>query len=364
MRITASTVNLKSSQISLKTVESSEQLRQWGLSQGNNSANNPLSGQEPKQKDIFASSFGSNFLSSNTAQGNSGLDQDDAFNQMKNEFIGNVKEEIMKDMIEMITGKKIKILSASDLTDTGNTPPPNQQQAPANPNQTQQPKPQGWGIDYSYKATTTTTSGVAVAASGTVTTANGTTINFSASLQMTNQTTSETSISVKAGDALIDPLMVDLSGSGVKLSDATFSFDLNADGKAETINAPDSQSGFLAYDKNGNGVIDNGSELFGPKSGNGFADLAKYDSDKNGWIDENDAVFNNLKIWQKASDGTDSLTSLKDNGIGAIYLGSTASKFDITNQSIPDVAGIVRQTGLFLRENGPSGFIQEVDLKA
>ena len=52
-----------------------------------------------------------------------------------------------------------------------------------------------------------------------------------------------------------------------------------------------SGSGFLALDKNGNGKIDDGSELFGTKSGDGFADLAEYDSDGNGWIDEKGRVY-------------------------------------------------------------------------
>ena len=60
---------------------------------------------------------------------------------------------------------------------------------------------------------------------------------------------------------------------------------------------------FLALDLNGDGRINNGSELFGALSGNGFADLAQYDSDANGWIDENDEIFQRLKVWSGADDG-------------------------------------------------------------
>ncbi len=365
MRIAMSTINLASSQISGKVTESYEHLRQWGKSfdttQDNHKANGAILQESTKKKDVLTSLNNTNANSSQSIAAISGLNQEDAFTKMKDEFIGNVKEQIMKDMIEMITGKKIKILTASDLSDSNGTSPAT---AAA---QSQKTQPQDWGIDYSYKETTTTTEGVAVAASGTVTTADGKTIDFNASLQMTHQTSTETSISVKAGDALIDPLMIDLSGSGVSLSEATFKFDINDDGTAESIHAPNQQSGFLAYDKNGNGVIDDGSELFGPKSGNGFIDLSKYDSDKNGWIDENDAIFNDLKILQKSSNGSDTLTSLKEIGIGAIYTGTISSKFNITSgtsQFNPTIAGIVQKTGIFLRENGPAGFIQEVDLKA
>lgn len=55
-------------------------------------------------------------------------------------------------------------------------------------------------------------------------------------------------------------------------------------------------SGFLALDRNQNGVVDDGSELFGTQSGDGFAHLALYDQDSNGWIDANDPVFDKLRI--------------------------------------------------------------------
>jgi hypothetical protein len=87
----------------------------------------------------------------------------------------------------------------------------------------------------------------------------------------------------------------------------------------------------------------------------------------NGWIDENDSVFNRLSVWQKSADGTDSLMSLRDSGVGAIYLGHTASRFDLTDTTNPQstsVAGVVRDTGVFLSETGQTGFVQEVDLVA
>ena len=63
-----------------------------------------------------------------------------------------------------------------------------------------------------------------------------------------------------------------------ELSDQTFYFDLDADGKEEEISVLNG-SGYLALDKNGDGVINDGSELFGTKNGDGFADLARYDED-------------------------------------------------------------------------------------
>ena len=63
-----------------------------------------------------------------------------------------------------------------------------------------------------------------------------------------------------------------------EVSDQTFYFDLDADGKEEEISVLNG-SGYLALDKNGDGTINDGSELFGTRNGDGFADLAQYDED-------------------------------------------------------------------------------------
>ena len=89
-----------------------------------------------------------------------------------------------------------------------------------------------------------------------------------------------------------------------ELSDQTFYFDLDADGEEEEISMLKG-SGYLALDKNEDGIINDGSELFGTGNGDGFADLARYDEDGNGWIDENDSIWSKLKIWCKDENGND-----------------------------------------------------------
>lgn len=117
----------------------------------------------------------------------------------------------------------------------------------------------------------------------------------------------------------------------------------------------------MALDSDGDGKINDGSELFGPKTGNGFADLAKYDSDNNNWIDENDPVFERLRIWSKDENGNDRLIALGQKGIGAIYLGNVNTAFDLKNSG-NELQGNLRKTGIFMRENGTVGTIQHVDL--
>lgn len=101
--------------------------------------------------------------------------------------------------------------------------------------------------------------------------------------------------------------------------------------------------------------------MFGTTSGNGFADLAAYDNDGNGWIDEADEIFDKLLIWRKDASGRDELVGLGKAGVGAIYLGSSDTQFSLTNQR-NETNAVIRQSGVFLYENGNVGSIQQLDL--
>lgn len=160
---------------------------------------------------------------------------------------------------------------------------------------------------------------------------------------------------------LTDPLVISLDGTAPQLTDATFEFDLNNDGKTENIGFVSPGSGFLAFDKNGDHIINNGSELFGPGTGNGFSELSAFDEDQNNWIDENDAVFSQLSVWTKDEKGQDKLISLKDAGLGAISLQNAATGFDLTKAD-SELQGRLKNTGIFLFENGKVGAVQEIDL--
>ena len=99
-----------------------------------------------------------------------------------------------------------------------------------------------------------------------------------------------------------DPLIINLNEDIPNLSNDTFSFDLDNDVKCDQISKLKAGNGFLSLDKNGDGVINQGSELFGTLTGNGFKELSQYDEDNNFWIDENDSIFDKLQIWLKNED--------------------------------------------------------------
>ena len=121
-------------------------------------------------------------------------------------------------------------------------------------------------------------------------------------------------------------------------------------------------SGFLALDKNNDGKINDGSELFGTKSGDGFKDLARYDEDHNGWIDENDSVFSKLKVWMKDEDGKDILLDLKRADVGAIYLGNADTQYSLKDDN-HRLNAEVKKTGIYLKESsGAVGTVNHLDL--
>ena len=220
-----------------------------------------------------------------------------------------------------------------------------------------------WQITNSISSSYTEKECMNFSGTGVVTTADGREISFNIDVNMTREFTEENNLTFVGNytKILTDPLVINLNDAPATISDKTFFFDLNCDGEAEEISSPDSSSGFLALDKNGDGIINDGSELFGSLTGNGFAELSDYDSDGNGWIDEADEIYKNLRVWVKDEDGNDSLMSLKEADVGAIYLDSVESDYSFTN-SDNETLGKLRQSGLYLHEDGKVGSISQIDL--
>jgi len=267
---------------------------------------------------------------------------------------------LQKLLVETMIGRKIKILNWSQLQinqESGETGE-GVHQGKGSP----EDERAGWGIAYNRSETHYEKEQISFVAAGIIRTEDGKDVDFSLKFDMNRETITHNNLSIRAGDAvLMDPLVVNFGGNAADLRNMTFSFDLDSDGDEEDLPMIGSGSGFLSLDLNDDGMVTNGSELFGPRTGNGFSELSAYDEDGNNWIDENDSVYDKLSVWTMDGRGNSSLTGLKDRGVGAIYLGNLSSKFDLKG-SQNELMGQISHTGIYLNENGLPGSIQQLDL--
>lgn len=198
---------------------------------------------------------------------------------------------------------------------------------------------------------------------GTVVTADGRNLDFDLELTMSSSFSKYYEESFSSQPAIFtDPLVINLDCEAAQISNVKVKFDLDMDGVAEEIGSLEKGSGYVSLDLNGDGVINDGSELFGTSSGNGFIDLARYDLDGNGWIDEADEIFDKLTICFLNEDGTQELYKLKDRGIGAICLKNVSTDFSLKDLSTNETNARIRNTGIFLYENGYVGTMQNLDM--
>ncbi len=158
-----------------------------------------------------------------------------------------------------------------------------------------------YGIDYqlveSYRESETTT----FEAEGQIETLDGQSISVDISVTMSRSFAIEQRVSYSEGADVTDPLVINFNGTAAELTERSFEFDIDSDGQTDQIATPGTNSGFLALDQNGDGSINDGSELFGPTTGDGFAELAAYDEDGNGFVDSGDSIFDQLRIYMALS---------------------------------------------------------------
>lgn len=337
MKISASEISMQSEHSSVSLYSRTESFRQW---QGNRPGTDTPPALPTKPTVLLSDEA----LSIQATDAKERDDQIDA------------KLKLLITMIEAITGKPIRLFNSSELQQ-----PSASGAGQSAGNATVAVPEANWGMEYDFHESCAELEETTVSASGTIKTADGKEISFRLDLSMSRSYYEETNISVRAGNAQRkDPLVINFGGAAAQLSDMKFSFDLDGDGSKEMISQFASASGYLALDKNNNGKVDNGLELLGPATDSGFGELAALDGDQNGWIDENDAAFEELKIWVPGADGG-KLMSLKEAGVGALALAHINSQFELRGKGNSDLGG-VRDTGLFLFENGSVGSLQEIDL--
>jgi len=271
-----------------------------------------------------------------------------------------LETSLMKLLVEAFSGMKIEVITLDDVrARIGQSEQVAKDTVPQQASDVQEPV--GWGMVYDFYESHYESERAHFSASGVVHTADGKEVDIALELSMSREFLSEVEVNVRAGDALKDPLVINYAGNAAELTQKKFSFDIDVDGRSEQISFVKSGSGFLALDKNNDGTINDGSELFGALSGDGFAELAAYDKDANGWIDEGDSVYDRLRIWSKDAAGNDHLAALGKRGVGAIYLGHENTPFLLKGNE-NETLGMVRESGLFLSEEGAVGSVQQIDL--
>ena len=208
-------------------------------------------------------------------------------------------------LVEQLTGQKISLLDPSEVDPhaSGNTnaPAPQATSAPTPPQPQVAVELDAQSIRYEAQTST-------FSANGTVTTADGRQITLGLQATISREFLAADSLSIQAGTTPAkDPLVLDVDGAPTQLSPQRIAFDINADGVVEQVAMPSGGSPLLALDRNANGTIDDGSELFGPGTGSGYGELSALDTDANGWIDSADASFGQLRLWQPNTAGPGSL---------------------------------------------------------
>lgn len=266
---------------------------------------------------------------------------------------------ILQKLYEAITGRKMTIADPLELHDAnlqlGDS-------AAAQSPDTSRNSSEGYGLIYQHHERYQEQEKMEFNAEGVIRTEDGREINFSAALSMSRHYVEESNLTIRAGDAKkIDPLVINFDGKGAQLSQTRFKFDLDNNGTEEQIATLNPGSGFLALDRNGDGVINNGSELFGPATGEGFEELATFDDDGNHFIDEADAIYKRLRIWSFNEDGSQQLVALGDKNIGAIFLGHVTSPFQLKDDANNSLGEVV-SSGIYLTEQGRVGVIQQINL--
>ncbi|MCC8116163.1 MAG: hypothetical protein LIP18_03265, partial [Planctomycetes bacterium] len=167
----------------------------------------------------------------------------------------------------------------------------------------------------------------------------------------------DASFIIGVGNVIVDPLVLDLAGDGIDLKGAEdgVEFDMNGDGTRANMGFIKGDDALLFIDSHGDGLVHDGRQLFGNQDGhaNGFEMLQSYDSNGDGVIDENDEIWDKLRVWvEKTEDGVceeGETMSLKEAGITSINVGYKDVRVD------DGKGNLIGQVGQFTRDDGSTG---------
>ena len=252
---------------------------------------------------------------------------------------------VLKLLVQKLSGKGIDWYEHGDFTKlTSETNAPNQNEESDSNNQE--------SIERLYHENQANS----LSLEGNLVTAQGEKVHFAFKINF-EQSITEYQKSVEQVE-MKDPLIISFTNRAVTLDNTKMNFDLDADGQTESFSNLAKGYGYLAFDRNINGQIDNGQELFGAMKGEGFAQLAKYDYDGNGFIDENDTIFSPFNVWVKNNE-QDELISLDRANISAIAMENVETPLNMRQNN--ELKGAFRQSGLYIDNSEQAGLIQQSD---
>ena len=176
----------------------------------------------------------------------------------------------------------------------------------------------------------------------------------------------------KHAESQSSPLVVDLDGDGIETlgSGVGIYFDHDNNGFSEDTGWVGKDDGLLVRDINGNGQIDNGTELFGnntllsngEKAKNGFEALKELDSNNDNVFDQNDAAWNEVKVWKDGNsngvvdDGE--LLTMEQAGITGVDLNYVDHNY--RGDHSDEHGNTCKQEGTFTKTDGSTGQISDI----
>jgi hypothetical protein len=263
--------------------------------------------------------------------------------------IRDLKLQVLLALLERLTGYRIDFLDAEDL------------QPEVEPIQLPDPR-QGGGSVYTRTEEYVESEETRFQARAIIQTAGGEQREVQVSLDLRHVERWSQHLEIRTGVAPKDPLVLTFNGEAAQLDGESFDFDLDLDGVMEAMPELRQGAAWLVHDRDGDGQVKDGSELFGPKSGDGFAELQAGDDDGNGWIDEGDRIWAHLGLWERKGDGSRQLVGLAARGVGAISVMRAATPF--TLRAGGEERGKLHSSGLWVGEEGGAGLVQRLDIIA
>jgi hypothetical protein len=272
---------------------------------------------------------------------------------------------MLKFLIGAVTGKKIKFMDAGKRD--GNDVEVENGGRGGHAEEAGEAGEAGRSIEYRYREYRFEQEVLIFEASGVINTAGGRQTSFTIKFTMTRTYYSARTFDFVAGEGGTwdgtGPFVNASSNSGTAFS-ARGSIDTDPGGGGHSMPGRHSVPGrLLAYDGNSYGVEDGSSGLFGSGDGNGFKELAIYDTDANNRIDENDPIYKRLYVRVEALDGEEHLIPLKEAGISAIYLDYADTRFALKDGANSLEREVVR-AGAYVNDNGRVGTVQQVNVVA